>query len=695
MGCAVGLLLAVQARAGEPHVDAGPPPRGVEAITVHGEEVHGASFSLPMGGEEISAQRIARLPATSAAGIVAYLPGIRVQQRVQGEDAAVSIDGLPPEYSKLLLNGLRYAGEIGAVGDLADLPIAGVERIEVLRGPQALRYGPDAAGGVVNVVTAPAPAEPGARLELDSRMGDQGLIHATHAGAARLGNLGATWNLLHDQIDGFEPRGSDFLQWAGPDSRKNIEDAYSTFDYTLGETTRLLSDLGWRFEREDLAFTEGDRTERREYTRQLASLGVEHTTAGGMLGRGQARFFSGDTDSEVGRPFRMREREWSLDAGIERELQALGEIQSLHLGLDAELPAIELDESGLSPEYIPEGAEDVNSEVYAGSHADERFAIAGLSARWEAPLANWATLDLGLRSQLHSEFDDRVLPQAALLLRPADSVRVRLAWGLGYRTPSLRELYQPAVSQNGGNYFLAGNPDLKAESSSGWRLGLEYDPSSWIQLATTFFSNSLDDHIRSVSAGDIALYSQMVQRDLPTDPRICIIDPTRCLTEQLEQKRAPLFRKANLDRVRTRGIEAQVLLEPAPRLSLRLGYTLLHTSLDSNLIGADELPNEPPHTVDLEGTVSLPQLETELTLRARWRDQAIPERSGTGSASFQDPSALTDRSWVLDLRLRQPLREGLELYLDGTNLTDTKSVDSYEIRPRLLCVGVTLRFEDL
>jgi outer membrane receptor for ferrienterochelin and colicins len=693
-------VLSAHVRAEEPDVASAPPIRGVESITVHGARVEALSLSGRLEAESIPAERIERLPAVNAAGIVSYLPGIRVQQRVQGEDAAVSIDGLPPEYSKLLLNGLRYSGEIGGVGDLADLPIAGVESIEVLRGPQALRFGSDAAGGVVNVITRPAPLEEGARLQLDSRIGEQGAVHATHAGALRLGDLGATWNLLHDQIDGFDPRGSDAVAISpGEGSRRRTEDVYSTLDYPLGETTRLISDLGWRFEREDLEWFDDGARSRRDYGRQLASLGAEHWTGGGTLARAQLRYFDANTESEVGRSFEMREREFALSSDVERELAFLGATHSLELGFELEAPGIELDEEGMSESELRDQVDEPDPDRLVGSATDERFTLTGLSARLETPLSSRVTLDLALRSQLHSHFGDRVLPQAALRVALADALQLRLGWGMGYRTPSLRELYQPPVAQTGGGYFLQGNPDLKAESTSGWRLGLEYEPSDWLQLGTTFFWNHVDDHIRSVFAGAIPLGTRTVVVTRPADDPFCRAQPDlpHCteLVEESQPVTANLFRKANLDELQTQGIEARILLQPTSRLSLRLGYTLMDTEVESNLLDADELPNEAPNTLDLEAMFSVPGPETEVALRARWRDEAIPERSGTGLSSFQDPTARTDRSWVLDLRLRQPLRRGFELYLDALNLTDEESVDSYEIRPRMLLVGARFDFEDL
>jgi outer membrane receptor protein involved in Fe transport len=524
-------------------------------------------------------------------------------------------------------------------------------------------------------------------------------VHAAHAGAVRAGDLAATWNILHDQIDGFDPRGSDAVIISpGNGSRRRIDDVYSTFDYTLGETTRLISDVGWRFEREDLEWFDGGPDSRRDYQRRLASFGAERWTGGGWLARGQLRFFHADTESEVGRSFEMGEQEWSLTTGVEREVAFLGATHSLELGFDLEAPGIDLDESGLSREDLADDVEQPNPDLLVGSSRDESFTLTGLSALLSTPLTSRVTLDLGLRAQLHSQFADRLLPQGALAVTLADPLQLRLGWGMGYRTPALRELYQPPVSQNGG-YFLEGNPDLKAESTTGWRVGFEYEPSHWLQVGTTFFWNRVEDHIRSVHAGGIELGTTTVLVSRPVDDPFCQAAPTlpRCtVAEEVERPvEHNLFRKANLDQLRTRGLETRVLLQPSAQLSLRLGYTLMHTDVQSNLLDADELPNEAPHTVDVEAMLSVPRLETQLTLRARWRDEAIPERSGTGLSSFQDPTARTDRSWVLDLRLRQPLRDGFELYLDALNLGDEESVDSYEIRPRILLVGARLDFEEL
>jgi outer membrane receptor for ferrienterochelin and colicins len=660
-------------------------PAQVETITVRGRaEQREILGRQPVELEVVSAERIRALPASDAAAVMGKLPGIRVQQRAQGEEAAVSIEGMPPTYTRILVDGQRYTGELGGVADLADLPLTDAERIELLRGPQALQYGSDAGGGVINLVTRAAPREPGARLELDSRLGGEGFIYGSQVSAGRWGPLGATLRATHDQSDGFEPRGSGAVIVApGESARKRTEDAYATLEYDLAETARLRSNLGWRFEREDIA----DAGTRRDHQRWLGTLGLTTRLGHETDWKTDLVFFRGDTESSAGREFAMLEDEWRLTSALSHAFAGLGLNHSLTAGADLLVPALDLDESGL------EGLGD--APVLGASHTRESFSELGLFLQWQIGWRERATLQLGARSQLHSEFEDRVVPQVALVLQPASALSVRLGYGTNYHTPSLRDLYQPPVAQLGGAYFLAGNPALRPESSTGLRASLEWAPRPQLRASIAGFWNSIDDHIRSQLAGDIQIGQTLLPPLSGPDSLICRLDPgnERC-QPMVSPALRNLFAKSNVDRVRTRGLELQVWLQPHPRVDLRLGYTFLLTRMRSqSLSGLDELPNEPPHTVDVEAAFEIPPWDTRLVARARWRDSAIAEGSGTGLASFADPRQRTDPSLVIDLRLLQPLGERLALFLDVENASDEESVDSYEIRGRRLMVGVRMEME--
>jgi outer membrane cobalamin receptor len=63
--------------------------------------------------------------------------------------ANVTIRGSATNQTLILLNGQR----INQGFDLSMIPTEDIERIEVIKGPAALAYGPDATGGVINVIT--------------------------------------------------------------------------------------------------------------------------------------------------------------------------------------------------------------------------------------------------------------------------------------------------------------------------------------------------------------------------------------------------------------------------------------------------------------------------------------------------------------------------------------------------------------
>ena len=104
-----------------------------------------------------------------------------------GGQGHLSINGIPNKGVLVLVNGRRYLGK-DANGNLnlEELQLAGIDRIEVVKGAGSALYGSDALGGVVNFIT-PRPDEPRrderAQRERRLLLGLPGHGHAS-AGAA-------------------------------------------------------------------------------------------------------------------------------------------------------------------------------------------------------------------------------------------------------------------------------------------------------------------------------------------------------------------------------------------------------------------------------------------------------------------------------------------------------------------------------
>lgn len=120
------------------------------------------------GVSTITAQDIEKNPPVNdLSDIIRKMPGVNLTGNSasgsRGNNRQIDIRGMGPENTLILIDGIpvtsrnsvRYSwrGERDSRGDTNWVPPEMVERIEVIRGPAAARYGSGAAGGVVNIIT--------------------------------------------------------------------------------------------------------------------------------------------------------------------------------------------------------------------------------------------------------------------------------------------------------------------------------------------------------------------------------------------------------------------------------------------------------------------------------------------------------------------------------------------------------------
>ncbi len=108
----------------------------------------------------ITRDAILRSGVTSIADALRLAPGVEVG-RVSSTTWAVGIRGLQSNFSKsvlVLIDGRNVYTPLfaGVYWDVQDMPLEDIERIEVLRGPGGTIWGPNAANGVINIITRSA-----------------------------------------------------------------------------------------------------------------------------------------------------------------------------------------------------------------------------------------------------------------------------------------------------------------------------------------------------------------------------------------------------------------------------------------------------------------------------------------------------------------------------------------------------------
>ncbi|WP_112313058.1 FepA family TonB-dependent siderophore receptor [Pseudogemmobacter bohemicus] len=121
-----------------------------------------------LGVSTITAEDLAKTPVMNdISEVVRKMPGVNLTgssaSGQRGNQRQIDLRGMGPENTLILIDGkpvnsrnavkMGRNGERDSRGDSNWVPAELIERIEVIRGPAAARYGSGASGGVVNIVT--------------------------------------------------------------------------------------------------------------------------------------------------------------------------------------------------------------------------------------------------------------------------------------------------------------------------------------------------------------------------------------------------------------------------------------------------------------------------------------------------------------------------------------------------------------
>ena len=124
-----------------------------EQLVVTAAQVDQPSSTVPDSSTVLTGETLAIRQQFSTGQALRSVPGLTVQQSGgPGSLTSLFLRGGESDYTLVLIDGIR-ANAFGGGVDLSQVPLADVDRIEVVRGPQSALYGADAIGGVVQIIT--------------------------------------------------------------------------------------------------------------------------------------------------------------------------------------------------------------------------------------------------------------------------------------------------------------------------------------------------------------------------------------------------------------------------------------------------------------------------------------------------------------------------------------------------------------
>ena len=140
----------IPAQAAEPAVAVGPP------VTVTATRFDETTARYPVGVSVITARDIERSPASTVPQLLQSLAGIRTRDLSGSPNVQVDMRGFGifgDQNTLVLLDGVRISEYEQLTVNWSAIPLASIERIELLRGGGAVLYGSGATGGTINIIT--------------------------------------------------------------------------------------------------------------------------------------------------------------------------------------------------------------------------------------------------------------------------------------------------------------------------------------------------------------------------------------------------------------------------------------------------------------------------------------------------------------------------------------------------------------
>lgn len=169
----------------------------------------------------ITEDEIARSGATGIVDLLQRQRGIEIARNGgPGTNSSVFIRGGSNAQNVVYVDGVRIGSSTTGGATWAALPLAQIERIEIIYGPLSSLYGADAMGGVIQVFT-----KKGGKImtpTVSAGMGSYGLYQLQSGITGAAGDVRFALNVAHEQAEGF----SATKPAAGPYSYNADKDGY-------------------------------------------------------------------------------------------------------------------------------------------------------------------------------------------------------------------------------------------------------------------------------------------------------------------------------------------------------------------------------------------------------------------------------------------------------------------------------------
>ncbi len=375
-----------------------------------------------------------------------------VRSGAAGSQTSLFLRGTNSNHTLVLIDGVRVNST--NTGSLAweNIPLAQIERIEIVRGPRASFYGADAIGGVIQIFTRQAK-----NLNARATYASYGSKELSASTGYERENSAFSMTAGWRDSDGFSTQNQNGFAY-DPDA-----DGFNTWNVSFRGQHKYSknSSISYSFLHSDneTEFDQGVSDSKQRI------FGLLWNLCGSCSLKQSVK--AGYTKEDLNTRTAFGESSFvsdHLSTGWQGQMD-LGNKQ-LTLGLDYD------SESGRSRDNYNENRH--NLAVYSGLNVDTDMGDGMLALRFDDS----------------SVYGSNLSGSAAWGFLLSDSLKFIASYGTAFRAPTMGELYSPGFFGS-----FAGNPGLDAETSASAELALRWTISHQQNLNVSLFSTRIDDMI--------------------------------------------------------------------------------------------------------------------------------------------------------------------------------------------------------
>ncbi|WP_417881359.1 TonB-dependent receptor domain-containing protein [Vibrio sp.] len=411
---------------------------------------------------EISKQDITDSQANTLNDVLRQLPGVQL-----------SANGGPNQPTRLyvrgssdvlvLFNGVRLGSATLGYSDISQVPLAGVEKIEYLRGSRAAVYGADSSAGVINIITHGNNQETTGSVKATG--GSNG--YQSYTGSVAMVPSDKAWlnvTTQYQHSDGYNV--AEF----GDDDRDGYENSNFVADWGVQLDDSWIIRMNGYYHQGQ---TEYDYIPSYNGMYDQDKNKTQNYNVNGQFIYTTDRFVSNLTYGNSQDSSKAYNNSPSLKTITKRN----------QVTWRNNFQVTKVDSIGFGAEYLNDDVSDSDT-VYEEQERDNKAAYLTLGHNGEV-----IQLEGSVRFDDNEQFGDKTTWQLGAGWQFVESLRLTANVGTGFKAPTFNQLYYPGYS----------NPDLQPEESTNYEVAIEGEH-SFLSWRLAGFYNDIDNRISCQSA---------------------------------------------------------------------------------------------------------------------------------------------------------------------------------------------------